>query len=50
MLKPVYGRVLLKLSGEILAGNRGFGVDPKIAKIVPDQNLTVFRLKYNIKY
>ena len=32
MLKPVYGRVLLKLSGEILAGNRGFGVDPKIAK------------------
>ena len=32
MLKPVYGRVLLKLSGEILAGDRGFGVDPKIAK------------------
>lgn len=32
MPKPVYGRILLKLSGEILAGNRGFGVDPAKAK------------------
>ena len=32
MSKPIYGRILLKLSGEILAGEKGFGVDPKIAK------------------
>ncbi|MBF88317.1 MAG: UMP kinase [Candidatus Marinimicrobia bacterium] len=32
MSKPVYGRILLKLSGEILAGDKGFGVDPKTAK------------------
>ncbi len=32
MPKPVYGRILLKLSGEILAGDRGFGVDPAKAK------------------
>ena len=28
MKEPIYGRVLLKLSGEILAGENGFGIDP----------------------
>ena len=37
MSKPVYGRVLLKLSGEILAGERGFGVDPIKAKALADE-------------
>ena len=37
MSKPVYGRVLLKLSGEILAGQRGFGVDPVKAKALSDE-------------
>ena len=37
MSKPVYGRVLLKLSGEILAGDRGFGVDPVKAKALADE-------------
>ena len=27
MKEPIYGRVLLKLSGEILAGEEGFGID-----------------------
>ncbi len=27
---PKYGRVLLKLSGEALAGDRGFGIDPPV--------------------
>ena len=36
MPKPVYGRILLKLSGEILAGDRGFGVDPAKAKALAD--------------
>ena len=27
MKEPVYQRVLLKLSGEILAGDGGFGID-----------------------
>ncbi|MFQ6608625.1 MAG: UMP kinase [Fidelibacterota bacterium] len=31
MPKPVYGRILLKLSGEVLAGDKGFGVDPSKA-------------------
>ena len=37
MSKSVYGRVLLKLSGEILAGERGFGVDPVKAKALADE-------------
>lgn len=28
MTKPAYRRILLKLSGEMLAGDRGFGIDP----------------------
>ena len=37
MSKRVYGRVLLKLSGEILAGQRGFGVDPVKANALADE-------------
>ena len=37
MSKSVYGRVLLKLSGEILAGEKGFGVDPVKAKALADE-------------
>ena len=31
MNNPVYRRVLLKLSGEVLAGEKGFGIDPERA-------------------
>ena len=27
---PVYKKILLKLSGEILAGDKGYGIDPDI--------------------
>lgn len=30
MEKPIYHRILLKLSGEALQGNEGFGIDPTI--------------------
>jgi len=30
MNNPVYKRILLKLSGEILAGNKGYGIDPDV--------------------
>lgn len=30
--KPLYRRVLLKLSGEALMGDRGFGIDPKVVE------------------
>ncbi|MDP4946594.1 MAG: UMP kinase, partial [Alishewanella sp.] len=28
--KPTYRRILLKLSGEALMGDEGFGIDPKV--------------------
>jgi len=28
MSSPVYRRILLKLSGEVLAGEQDFGIDP----------------------
>ena len=31
-----YGRVLLKISGEALMGNREYGLDPEIAAIIRD--------------
>jgi uridylate kinase len=34
MSRPVYKRVLLKLSGEALMGNQGFGIDPAVASQV----------------
>ena len=38
--KPIYKRILLKLSGEALAGLDGFGIDPleaeKLAKVIAD--------------
>ena len=32
MNKPVFKRILLKLSGEILSGNKGFGIDSEVTK------------------
>ena len=37
MKKPVYKRVLLKLSGEALQGRLGYGVDPKVATSIANQ-------------
>jgi len=34
MSQPKYKRALLKLSGEALAGERGFGVDPKVVQFI----------------
>lgn len=35
--KPVYKRIVLKLSGEALQGKLGYGVDPKIASSIAEQ-------------
>jgi uridylate kinase len=37
MASPVYKRILLKLSGEALMGNQGFGVDPLMAARIADE-------------
>ncbi len=37
MKKPVYKRIVLKLSGEALEGDRGFGIDPKVVVSIARQ-------------
>lgn len=37
MVEPKYKRVVLKLSGEALAGNDGFGISPEVIKSVAEQ-------------
>ncbi|HLD50525.1 MAG TPA: UMP kinase [bacterium] len=44
MKKPVYKRVLLKLSGEALQGNQSHGVDPKVASSIASQIKEVYEL------
>jgi len=41
---PKYKRVLLKLSGEALAGERGFGIDPPVVERLTDEVLAVHHM------
>jgi uridylate kinase len=35
--RPVYKRILLKMSGEALIGNQGFGVDPQTVRAIAEE-------------
>ncbi len=48
MSNPVYKRVLLKLSGEVLAGEQGFGIDPNRATILAQEIKSVHDLGIDI--
>ncbi len=48
MNKPIYKRILLKLSGEILAGSKGYGIDPQKAKYLANQIKSIHDLGVNI--
>ena len=37
MSNPKYKRVVLKLSGEALAGDQGFGINPAVIKSIAEQ-------------
>jgi uridylate kinase len=41
MIEPKFKRVLLKLSGEALAGERGYGVDPAVVSYLANEIKTV---------
>ena len=43
-MKPVYGRLLLKLSGEGLAGEEGFGINPTVIAGIAEQIRDVHQL------
>ncbi len=48
MSQPVYGRILLKLSGEVLAGNQGFGIDPAKATQLANEIKSVHEMGISI--
>ena len=48
MSKPLYRRVLLKLSGEILAGDSGFGIDPEKASYLANEVKSIHDLGIDI--
>ncbi len=48
MQTPIYRRILLKLSGEVLAGERGFGIDPAQANYLAREVKSVYDLGVEI--
>ncbi|MBS4750033.1 UMP kinase [Granulicatella sp. zg-ZJ] len=44
MVQPVYKRVVLKLSGEALAGNTGFGINPATIKEIVKEVKEIYEL------
>lgn len=48
MKKPIYKRIVLKLSGEALEGDRGFGIDPKVTSSIAQQIKEVRELGVDI--
>lgn len=48
MHKPKYRRVILKLSGEALAGNKGFGIDPETAVSIGQQIKDIIALNVQV--
>jgi uridylate kinase len=47
-VKPVYKRILLKLSGEALAGDQGYGLDPATLVQIAEEIKEVVNLKVGI--
>ena len=41
MEKPVYQRIVLKISGEALAGDKGYGIDQEIVDLIADQVIEI---------
>ncbi len=48
MSQPAYGRILLKLSGEVLAGEQGFGIDPAKATQLANEIKSVHAMGVSI--
>lgn len=48
MAEPLYRRILLKLSGEVLAGEQGFGIDPAKASYLANEVKSIHELGLEI--
>ncbi len=48
MSSPAFRRILLKLSGEVLAGEQGFGIDPKKATELAEEVKSIYDMGVSI--
>lgn len=48
MVTPKFRRVILKLSGEALAGNKGYGIDPEVVYSIASQIKDVIELRVQL--
>lgn len=48
MSKPKYKRVVLKLSGEALAGNAGYGIDAQVVQSIANQVKEIVQMKVEV--
>lgn len=48
MLSPKYHRIVLKLSGEALAGEKGFGIDPQVVRDIVLQTKEIVELNVQV--
>jgi len=48
MSSPAFRRILLKLSGEVLAGKQGFGIDPKKATELANEVKSIYEMEVSI--
>src|SRR5690554_1616932 len=48
MAKPKYKRVVLKLSGEALAGDQGYGIDPTVIQSIAEQIRDIVELDVDV--
>jgi len=46
--KPAYKRVVLKMSGEVLQGQRGYGIDPEVTRSIAEEIKDVKKLGIEI--
>ncbi|MBU9720350.1 MULTISPECIES: UMP kinase [Bacillaceae] len=48
MEKPKYNRIVLKLSGEALAGDQGYGIDPVVIQSIANQIKEIMKLDVEV--
>ncbi|MBI5181458.1 MAG: UMP kinase [Nitrospirae bacterium] len=48
MPKPKFKRILLKISGEALMGNKGYGIDPDVINVIAKEIKEVYKLGIQI--
>jgi len=48
MTRPAYKRILLKLSGEVFGGQRKYGIDLELLKILAEEIKRVWKLKVDV--